>query len=126
MGGTGREIKVPLYSVIDTRGAGLRRSASPAPTPLAFPAQEDPRLGSVVDNLYFTLLRGQLGVNAGFICSGLKFSHKRNKLWSVNKLLCLHDIYIDLFLWVPIGKKMLIAFQEFLCLACAGVTRDEV
>lgn len=43
-----------------------------------------------------------------------------------NKPLCLHDIYIDLLLWVLVRKKMLIAFQEFLCLACARVTRDEV
>lgn len=39
-----------------------------------------------------------------------------------NKLLCLHGIYIDLVLWVLVRKKMLIAFQEFLCLAYAGVT----
>lgn len=44
-----------------------------------------------------------------------------------NELLCLHNIYVDLFLWVPVRKKkMLIAFQEFLCLAYGGVTRDEI
>lgn len=77
-------------------------------------------------NLYVTLLQGQLCVNVGCSCSGLKFCHKRNRLVS-NELLCLHNIYIDLFLWVPVRKKkMLIAFQEFLCLAYGGVTRDEI
>lgn len=43
-----------------------------------------------------------------------------------NKLLCFYDIYIDLFLWMLVRKKMLIAFREFLCLAYGGVTGDEV
>ena len=41
-------------------------------------------------------------------------------------MLCLHDVYIDLFLWVLVRKKRLIAFEEFLCLVYGGVTRDEV
>ena len=41
-------------------------------------------------------------------------------------MLCLHDVNIDLFLWVLVRKKRLIAFEEFLCLVCGGVTRDEV
>lgn len=39
-----------------------------------------------------------------------------------NELLCLLDVNIDLFLWVLVReKKVLRAFQEFLCLADGGV-----
>lgn len=74
-----------------------------------------------VRNLYFTLLQRQLRVNVGCSGNGLKFCHKRNRTVVSNELLCLHDIYIDIFLWVACKEKMLIAFQEFLCLADGGV-----
>lgn len=57
------------------------------------------------------------------------FVNKRNKTVVSNELLCLLDINIDLFLWVLVRekKKVLIAFQEFLCLADGGVLgQDEI
>lgn len=125
VGAIGRDIQVLLYLIIDSGGESVQHLDSPTPSTLLFEHKKSPRLGSIM-NLYCTLLlQGKVYVNFECSCNGLKFCHRRNQLVS-NELLCLHDMYIDLFLWVLVRKKMLIAFQEFLCLAYGGVTLDEV
>lgn len=66
-------------------------------------------------------------MNVGCSGNGLKFCHRKNKPVVSNELLCLHDIYMGIFLWVACKEKnAYIAFQEFLCLADGGVSQEEI
>lgn len=77
MGVIGRDFKVLPDLSIESEGGSSRHfdSAPEPPMPFPFKHKKSPRPGSIV-NLYFTLTLGQLCVNIGYSCNGVKFFHK--------------------------------------------------
>lgn len=116
-----REIKVLLYWIIDTEGESIKYSDSPTPNTSCLPSIRKPEARVNYESIFYSF-SGAVICECWVQLQWIKIFSQGKQTMVSNKLLCLHIIYIDLFLWVLVRKKMLIAFQEFLCLAYAGVT----
>ena len=124
VGGIGKEVQVLLYLIGDSKGEGIKHWDSPTPNTsclssiskawgcrVNYESKLSPASGAVTCECWVQLPWLQF------------FSQK--ELWLVMNALFTRHLH-----WpIPVGacnKKMLIAFEEFLCLVYGGVTRDEV
>lgn len=107
VGVIGREIKVLLSSIIDSEKESIKHSNSPTPNTSCFPSiRESPRLGSIMKSV-FPPSSGAVVCGCWMQLQWIKIFSQGKQTMVSNKLLCFHNIYIDLFLWVLVRKKCL-------------------